>query len=460
MLWPYFLDTNGFFKMMTPLLESILIYSFVALFFLGILIYYVRNQNKKSRIVEEKIKKAKKAGMYEPVSLHPVIDVGSCIQTGACIEACPEEDILGIVNNKATTINASRCIGHGACFLACPTEAISLAIGTEKRGVDLPHVNPSFETNVPGMFIAGELGGMGLIKNAVEQGKQAVENLVKTIDSNTEAEYDLVIVGAGPAGISASLTAKKHKLKFTTLEQDSLGGTVFTFPRSKIVMTSEMELPLHGKVKFYETSKKELLTLWNEVLTKNEIKIEENTKVEHILRNKDQFIIETGEGKKISSRKVLLAIGRRGTPRKLGVSGESTEKVAYRLLEPELIKGKNITVVGGGDSAIEAALLLAEQNTVNMSYRGRAFNRAKPKNEEKINSAIEKGKIKVRFQSNVTRIDEKGITIKEDALDEEGFLIADQVYIFAGGELPTQFLQKAGIEITRKFGEAVLTHKK
>jgi thioredoxin reductase len=446
--------------MMTPLIESILIYSFVAIFFLGIVIYYVRNQNKKSRIVAEKIEKAKKAGLYEPVSLHPVIDVGSCIQTGACIEACPEEDILGIVNHKATTVNASRCIGHGACFHACPTEAISLAIGTEKRGVDLPHVNPSFETNVPGMYIAGELGGMGLIKNAVEQGKQATDNLVKTIDTSVEAEYDLVIVGAGPAGIGASLTAKKHKLKFITVEQDSLGGTVFTFPRSKIVMTSAMELPLHGKVKFYETSKTELIDLWNEVLTKNDIEIKENTKIDHIEKKKNQFIIQTAKGEIFTSRKVLLAIGRRGTPRKLGVSGENTEKVAYRLLEAESIEGKNIMVVGGGDSAIEAALLLADQNTVQMLYRGRAFNRAKPKNESKIKQAIENGKINVRFHSNITYIDERGINIKEDALEEESFLPADRVYIFAGGELPIQFLQKSGIEITRKFGEAVLTHKK
>jgi len=446
--------------MMTPLIESILIYSFVAVFFLGIVIYYVRNQNKKSQIVAEKIEKAKKSGMYEPVSLHPVIDVGSCIQTGACIEACPEEDILGIVNHKATTVNASRCIGHGACFHACPTEAISLAIGTEKRGVDLPHVNPSFETNVSGMYIAGELGGMGLIKNAVEQGKQAIDNLVKTIDANVEADYDLVIVGAGPAGIGASLTAKKHKLKFITVEQDSLGGTVFTFPRSKIVMTSAMELPLHGKVKLYETSKKELIDLWNEVLTKNDIEIKENTKIDRIEKKKNQFIIQTEKGETFTSRKVLLAIGRRGTPRKLGISGENTEKVAYRLLEPESIEGKNIMVVGGGDSAIEAALLLADQNTVQMSYRGRAFNRAKPKNESKIKQAIENGKINVRFQSNITSIDERGIKIKEDALEEESFLPADRVYIFAGGELPTQFLQKAGIEIKRKFGEAVLMHKK
>ena len=369
---------------MTVFIENLITYSFVAFFMLALIVYYVRNQNKKSRIVEEKIKKAKEAGLYEPVSLHPIIDINNCIQTGACIEACPEKDILGIVRGKATTVNASRCIGHGACFHACPTEAISLYIGTEKRGVDLPHIKPSFETNVSGMYIAGELGGMGLIKNAVEQGKQAVENMIKSIDSEIEAEYDLVIIGAGPAGIAASLTARKHNLKFITLEQDSLGGTVYTFPRSKIVMTSAMELPLYGKVKLFETSKTELLELWDDVLTKNAIEIIEHTKVEHIEKKKSQFIIETAKGEIFTSRKVLLAIGRRGTPRKLGVSGENTEKVAYRLLEPELIHGKNIVVVGGGDSAIEAALLLADQNKVQMSYRGRAFNRAKPKNGSKI----------------------------------------------------------------------------
>ncbi|MCK7519123.1 MAG: 4Fe-4S dicluster domain-containing protein [Ignavibacteriales bacterium] len=117
--------------------------------------------------------------------LHPVVDVNRCIQTGACVAACPEHDIIGIRNGKATIINASQCIGHGACFHACPTEAISFRIGTEKSGVELPHVNQNFETNVPGIYIAGELGGMGLIKNAVEQGRQAVENIVKSINKQS-----------------------------------------------------------------------------------------------------------------------------------------------------------------------------------------------------------------------------------------------------------------------------------
>jgi len=440
------------------LLENIIIYAVVILFCLLIVFIYLRKQRRESKAVEAKIVIAKRDGMYEPVSLHPVIDEGSCIRTGACIAACPEKDIIGIKDGKAVTINASRCIGHGACFHACPTQAITLVIGTEKRGVDLPHVNQNFETNVDGIFIAGELGGMGLIKNAVEQGRQAVENIVKSLRKSHQAAYDLVIVGAGPAGIAAALTAKKHNLNFLILEQDSLGGTVFTFPRQKIVMTSAMDLPLYGKVKLFETSKSALLDLWNAALSKNDITIKEHTKVEAITNENGIFNIETITGEHITSKTVLLAIGRRGTPRKLGVDGEVQEKVAYRLLEPEDISGKNIMVVGGGDSAIESALLLADQNNVTLSYRSDAFSRIKPKNAEKIKDAMISGRVKVLFSTNPLRINKDSVVLTTSQEGEELYIENDLVYIFAGGELPTQFLQKAGIEITKKFGEAVLKH--
>jgi len=348
------------FLIMEVLIEKVVIYGGVGLFLFVVVFVYVRRLRKESRIVGEKIKLAKEDGLHEPVSLHPVVDVNSCIQSGACIRACPEHDILGIRNGKATLINASRCIGHGACFHACPTEAISLHIGTEKRGVDLPHVNQFFESNVKGIFIAGEIGGMGLIKNAVEQGKQAVNNISKGLNSKHNSEYDLLIVGAGPAGISATLEAKKHNMKTITLEQDSLGGTVFTFPRAKIVMTAPMDLSLHGKVKLYETSKMELLNLWESVIAKNQIEIQEHKKVESVISENGGFKVVTKDGEEYSTHRILLAIGRRGTPRKLNVLGEELPKVAYRLLEPELIENKNIVVVGGGDSAIESALLLTE----------------------------------------------------------------------------------------------------
>jgi len=439
-------------------LESLIIYGFAALLCLAVIFFYLRRQRRNSRIVEEKIEKAKLEGLFEPVSLHPVVDQATCIKSGACIVACPEKDILGIRNGKATTINASHCIGHGACFHACPTQAITLVIGTEKRGVDLPHVNQFFESNVPGIYIAGELGGMGLIKNAVVQGQEAVENIVKQAKKDHHATYDLVIIGAGPAGIAASLTAKKHNLRFITLEQDTLGGTVFSFPRSKIVMTSTMDLPLHGKVKLSETSKSELLDLWKQVIQKNDILIKENSKVEAIFEEDGHYRIETLHGKKYTSKYILLSIGRRGSPRKLGVPGETLEKVAYRLLEPEDIKDKHILVVGGGDSAIESALMLAEQNHVMLAYRNEAFSRIKPKNSVKINEAIAEGRVDVRFNTNVIEIDNDVVTIKTGQDDEHQKIKNDLVYIFAGGELPTEFLEKVGLKITKKFGEAIMKH--
>jgi thioredoxin reductase (NADPH) len=443
---------------MEVLIENILVYGGVLLFCGVIVFIYLRKQKRESKLVEQKIEKARLDGLYEPVSLHPVIDVNSCIKTGACIVACPERDILGIRNGKATTINASRCIGHGACFHACPTHAITLCIGTEKRGVELPHVNLNFESNKSGIFIAGELGGMGLIKNAVEQGRQAVENIVKMARKTHEANYDLIIVGAGPAGISASLAAKKHNLKFLTLEQDTLGGTVFSFPRSKIVMTSAMDLPLFGKVKLNETSKSELLELWRKVLDQNGITIMENTKVEAILSENGHFKVETKVGDQFTAKNILLSIGRRGSPRKLNVPGEDSEKVAYRLLEPEEIQGKNIMVVGGGDSAIESALMLADHNKVTLSYRNDVFQRIKPRNSERINAAIAERLVDVRFSTNVELIDKEEITLSNKDGEKIKFK-NDLIYIFAGGELPTQFLEKSGIQVTKKFGEAILKHK-
>lgn len=444
---------------MNIIVEEILIYGFAILLTISILVIYIRKQIRESKVVDDKIQHAKEDGLYEPVSLYPVVDPYRCIKSGACIDACPEQDILGIKNGRATIINASHCIGHGACFRACPVDAISLYIGTEKRGVDLPHINPNFETNVPGIFIAGELGGMGLIKNAVKQGLEAVENIVKTLKKEVSASYDLIIVGAGPAGISATLAAKKFNLNVLVLEQDTLGGTVFTFPRAKIVMTSPMDLPLYGKVKLHETSKTQLLELWHTVLSKHDIQIRENSKVETITRDVEIFNVETNNGESYTAKSILLAIGRRGTPRKLNVPGENSEKVAYRLLEPEQISDKKILIVGGGDSAIESALLLAEHNKVTISYRSNTFSRLKPKNSIAINNAIKDNLIDVLFGSNVVEIEPDEVLYSKDDSKEVFKLVNDLVFIFAGGELPTQFLKKIGIEISTKYGEAILKHR-
>lgn len=443
---------------MSAFLFQFVIYGSCALVIVIVFLFYIYKYRKESNEVHEKVEQAKEDGVHEPVSLYPFVDVNRCIKSGACIKACPEHDILGIRNGKATLINASHCIGHGACFNACPVEAISLWMGTEKRGVDIPQISVRFETNVPGIYVAGELGGMGLIRNAISQGKEAVENIDASLSKDSIAEYDLIVVGAGPAGISATLEAKKRNLKVLTLEQYTLGGTISNFPRAKVVMTSPIHLPLYGKVNFRETTKPELLNLWTHVLDLHKIQIKENCGVKSIHSEAGVFKVISLTGESFTSQKVLLAIGRNGSPRKLGVAGEELAKVAYRLLEPELILHKKILIVGGGDSAVESALMLAENNKVTLSYRSAVFTRLKKKNKEAIKAAELSGLITLMFETNVLSIENNQVILIKEGETENLIIENDLVYIFAGGVLPTQFLTKMGISVDTKHGEVVMKH--
>jgi len=441
-------------------LEQIIVYGTVFIICVLVIFFYMRKKKIKSEIIEKKVTVAKEEGMFEPVSLYPHIDLKACIGSAACVADCPEKDILGIVDGVATVINTANCVGHGACFHACPVEAITLRIGTEKRGVDLPHVNQNFETNIKGIYIAGELGGMGLIKNSVEQGQQAIDSIIKIKKLSKPNVIDVIIIGAGPAGISATLAAKEKGISSVTLEQDTLGGTVFTFPRAKIVMTSPMNLPLYGKVKLYDTSKDELLQLWNKVISEHDIEIKERTKVEDIIPQADgTFKVITKSGGEYIGNNVLIAIGRRGSPRKLNIPGEVSSKVAYRLLEPERISDKNIIVVGAGDSAIESALLLADNNNVTQLVRTDTLTRCKPKNKERLFEAIDNGIVKVIFNSNLKAIQDNSCSIQVAEEESMRDIENDLVYIFAGGELPTSFLKKAGVEITKRFGYVMKKHE-
>ncbi|MEH6537244.1 MAG: NAD(P)-binding domain-containing protein [Psychroserpens sp.] len=440
------------------LLERMITYGIVFLLCATTVFLYMRKKKVKSVVVEKKVVIAKEEGMYEPVSLYPYIDLKTCIGSAACVADCPEKDILGIVDGVATVINTANCVGHGACFHACPVEAITLRIGTETRGVDLPHVSQNFETNIKGIYIAGELGGMGLIKNSVEQGQQAIDSIVKSKNFSKGNIIDVIIIGAGPAGISATLACKKHGLSSLTLEQDSLGGTVFTFPRAKVVMTSPMTLPLYGKVKLFDTSKDELLELWQKVISDHDISIHENTKVEDIIpQNDGTFKVMTNIGKEYISNNVLIAIGRRGSPRKLNIPGEVSKKVAYRLLEPERINDMNIIVVGGGDSAIESALLLSDNNRVTQLVRTDTLTRCKPRNRKDILVAHENGEVDLKFNSSLIEIMDDSCMVKIDDVTHE--INNDLVYIFAGGILPTAFLEKPGVKITKRFGYIMKSHK-
>jgi len=415
-----------------------------------IVIYFLLG-TKKSRAAQKQLRQNVETGMTEPASLHPVIDPNLCLGSGACVPACPEGDVLGMIRHKAELINPTKCIGHGACARACPHGAISLVFGTEKRGVDIPNVKPNFETNVPGLFIAGELGGMGLIRNAIEQGRQAMDSIRKRKAKGKD--YDVIIVGAGPAGFSATLGAMKHNLRYRTIEQDSLGGTVFQFPRGKLVMTQPATLPIIGKINFRETSKEKLLDFWQQVRDKTGAKFSFGERMETIKPNGQGFHVKTTKGN-YHTGSVLLAIGRRGTPRKLGVPGEDLPKVVYRLIDPEQYRNKKVLVVGGGDAALEAACSIAEEpgTSVTLSYRSDSFSRAKEKNRQKVEQLSKSGRLKLMLPSNVKHIHKNKVDIEMNG--EVQSLPNDGVIICAGGILPTPFLKELGIQVETKHGQA------
>ncbi len=424
----------------------------VLLIFAGYLALVRRRERAAIRAAEE----ALAASMTEPPTLHPVIDLNKCIGCRSCVAACPEQHshaVLGMIRGKAWLVGPSNCIGHGECKTACPEDAIELVFGTSRRGIDIPLVKPDFETNVPGVFIAGELGGMGLIRNAVEQGRQAIDSIRKRATAQTRADFDVAIIGAGPAGIAATLGAQEAGLRYVTLEQDSLGGTVAHFPRGKLVMTQPAELPIVGKMHFKETTKETLLDFWTTVVRKAGLAVNYGERVTaiHPQNPSSALVVETANNT-YSANSVLLAIGRRGTPRRLGVPGEDQPKVVYRLVDPEQYRHQHVLVVGGGDSALEAAHSIAEVPgaTVTLSYRSPAFTRAKPANKNKVEALQAAGRFRVLMSSNVRDIGPDSVALETDG--DVATIRNDAVIVCAGGILPTGFLKEIGIEVETKYG--------
>jgi thioredoxin reductase (NADPH) len=395
---------------------------------------------------------AEKGALFSdgPKAQHPKIHTDGCIGCGACITVCPEGDVLGLIGGKASIINGHKCIGHGLCAEECPVGAITMVMAKPSSGSDIPMISAEHETNVPNLFITGELGGLALIKNAVNQGRECVDVIAQRFTGNVEPSQqhdvlDLVIVGAGPAGISASLRASEHGLKTVTLERENVGGTVSKYPRQKLVMTSPVAFPTYGKFNKTTLSKEDLLAFWEKVIGRTDLDIHTSEPVENVHKQPDGLFRVRTSLKEYHSRAVVLALGRSGTPRKLGVKGEELPHVLYRLIEADHYTNQHILVVGGGDSAVEAAMGLAHQsgNTVTLSYRKGEFSRLKDRNAKRIDEYMRTGKLTVLFNSMPTEFREGSLSIEVNSEVRE--LPNDFVWIFAGGTPPSDFLKAAGV---------------
>jgi thioredoxin reductase/Pyruvate/2-oxoacid:ferredoxin oxidoreductase delta subunit len=396
---------------------------------------------------------AKKGAIYSqgPQSQHPHIDANACIGCATCTGVCPEGDVLAMLGGKAVIVNGYKCIGHSLCAEACPVGAITMVMASPGMSADLPVLSPQCEANVPNLFIAGELGGLALIKNAINQGRDCVDTIAERIStlraSSTPGVLDLLIVGAGPAGISASLRAIEKKLSYVTIEQDEIGGTVAKYPRQKLVMTSPVEFPLHGKFKKLELSKEELIAFWKSVLGRVDFKVHTGEKIEDIRKGEDGVFTVVSSKETYQARAIILCIGKSGNPRKLGVKGEELPKVMYRLIETDHFINKRILIVGGGDSAVEAAMGLANQtgNKVTLSYRKEAFARIKERNAGRIQEYMRSGKVTVLFNSMPTEFRSDSAVLEING--QSHVIPNDFVWIFAGGEPPRAFLEKIGVQL-------------
>ncbi len=411
---------------------------------------YLKSLKKRDTLAREAAEKGKSYS-EGPKGQHPHIDTTYCIGCATCTSVCPEGDVLAMLGGKSVIVNGHKCIGHSLCAEACPVGAITMVMASPSMGANLPYLTPEYETSIKNLFIVGELGGLALIKNAVNQGRDCVDTIANRVKGRPNFKsvpgvYDVLIVGAGPGGISASLRAIENKLNYLTLERDEIGGTVAKFPRQKLVLTSPVEFPMYGKFKKTELSKENLLAFWDMVLNRADFNAVTGEKVDDIKKGADGLFTLITPNNQYRSHTVILALGRNGTPRKLGVKGEELQKVMYRLIEADHYINKRILVVGGGDSAVEAAMGLAHQhgNQVTLSYRKEGFSRIKERNAKRIEDCMRSGKVKVLFNSSPVEFKPDAVILDVEGTVQE--IANDFVWIFAGGTPPNDFLKKIGVE--------------
>ena len=377
-----------------------------------------------------------------------------CVGCGTCVDACPEPGAI-TMQGKLAVVDDARCQGHGECVAACPVGAVAVTTGAAVNRVTVPLVDVHFETNIPGLHIVGELGGRGLIKNAINEGRLAVEHIARTLAAEDHRAgrvvdaVDIIVVGSGPAGLSAGIEALRSGLTCLVLEQGSLSESVRKYPRHKLLLAEPINMPLYGHLWVADTSKEALLRAWEGIVARSGLQVRTGVRVEQVTREGELFRVESSGGVHLA-RRVVLAMGRRGTPRKLAVAGEDLDKVFYEIIEMEQFAGRRVLVVGGGDSAVESAVGLANQHgtDVIISYRRSEFARIKPRNQDKLDRAVAAGRIKLLLGTQLREV--RADVVLLDGPTGTMIIPNDDVVIRIGGDPPYAVLERMGVHIVQK----------
>jgi thioredoxin reductase/NAD-dependent dihydropyrimidine dehydrogenase PreA subunit len=383
----------------------------------------------------------------------PQINTATCLGCYACVDACPF-DVLQIERYIAVVARPADCCGVVLCQQVCPNDSLRI---TEGEPIETrPRVDPHLESlDAPGVFLAGDLTGLPLIKNAIGQGAKAIDRVAATLPRapRKSDDLDLAIIGAGPAGLSASLRAQELGLRYVTLEQGSVAASIRSFPRNKLVFDQPLQLPVEGDLWLRESTKEELLAQWMRIVRARHLDVRERHHVADVVREGDSFQVSCtkDDGSTVTFRaaRVLLAIGKRGTPRELTakVAGVARSKVSYALADARSFEGKRVLIVGLGDSAMEAAIAITRQpgTEVTVSYRGEGFARGRPRNIADIKALVDRRRLRIVFASQVTSVDASTVTLETASKTET--IPNDAVVVLIGGVPSWELLARAGVRL-------------